>query len=269
MYEEYWNLREPPFENTPNPKFFFYSERHNEALSRLQYIVRERKACGVLTGVYGCGKTLILQALRKSTESEGCRYSVVNNPRLDDLGMLRFILRGLVGREVPADKADVLMAMQTYIENVALDGKHTVIAIDEAHAISSPDVFEELRLLLNFQTESRFLVTLLLVGQPELAPKVESNKQLNQRVNLHFHIDAFSEEDTARYIKHRLEISGDGNEEIFTPEAVDLLHRHSGGIPRWLNHFCHMSLLAGYTKNARRITPEIAEEAVQSVKGSV
>ncbi|MBI4677722.1 MAG: AAA family ATPase [Elusimicrobia bacterium] len=269
MYEEYWNLRELPFENTPDPKFFYASERHNEALSRLQYVVRQRKACGVLTGVYGCGKTLILHALRKSTEPEGCRFSVVNNPRLDDLGLLRFILRGLVGQEVPSDKADVLMALQTYIEGVAQDGKHTVIAVDEAHAIMSNEVFEELRLLLNFHTETRFLVTLLLAGQPELQPKVESNKQLNQRVNLHYHIDAFSAEDTTRYIKHRLSTAGDGGEEVFTPEAIDLLHRYSGGIPRWLNHFCHMSLLAAYTKNARHITPEIAEEAVQSVKGSV
>lgn len=268
MYQDYWKLKELPFENTPDPRFFFSSERHQEALSRLQYIVRERKACGVLSGVYGCGKTLILHALRKSTEPEGCRYAVVSNPRLDDLGILRMILRGLVGQDVPSDKADVLMRLQDYIEGVAHDGKHTVVAIDEAHAIISGDVFEELRLLLNLQTETRFLVTLLLVGQPELRPKIESNKQLNQRVNLHFHLDAFSAEDTARYVKHRLATAGDGAGEVFTPEAIALLHRHSGGIPRWLNHFCHMSLLAGYTKGLRSITPDIVEEAVQSVKGS-
>ncbi|MFA6318299.1 MAG: AAA family ATPase [Elusimicrobiota bacterium] len=269
MYEEFWGLRELPFENTPNPKYFYASDKHQEALSRLQYIVRERKACGVLSGVYGCGKTLILYSLRKSLEAEGCKFTVVNNPRLDDLGMLRLILRGLSGVEVPSDKADVLMSLQSHIEGVAQDGKHTVVAIDEAHAIVSNDVFEELRLLLNFQTDVRCLVTLLLVGQPELQPRIESNKQLNQRVNLHFHIDAFNAKDTAEYIRHRLETAGARPDGIFSPEAVELLHRHSGGIPRWLNHFCHMSLLAAYTKGVRNITPEIAEEAVQSVKGSV
>ncbi|MBI5625126.1 MAG: AAA family ATPase [Elusimicrobia bacterium] len=269
MYEDYWGLKELPFENTPNPRYFYASERHQEALSRLQYVVRERKACGVLSGVYGCGKTLILSSLRKSLEPEGCRFAVVNNPRLDDLGMLRIVLRGLAGQEVPSDKADVLMALQDYIEAVAQDGKHTVVAVDEAHAIVSNDVFEELRLLLNFQTESRSLVTLLLVGQPELQPRIEANKQLNQRVNLHFHIDAFNAKDTAGYVKHRLETAGRRPDGVFSDEAVELLHRHSGGIPRWLNHFCHMSLLAAYTKGAKLVTPEIAEEAVQSVKGSV
>lgn len=268
MYCDFWKLKELPFENTPDPRFFFDSEKHHEALARMQYLVREKKACGVLSGTYGCGKTLVLQALKKSTESEGYKYSTVTNPRLDDLGILRLILRGLSGNEVPATKADVLMGLQTYIEGVAQDGKHTVIVIDEAHAIVQDDVFEELRLLMNFQTETRSLLTLLLVGQPELRPRIESNKQLNQRVNLRFHLDAFSEEDTKSYIRHRLEVAGDKGPSTFSEEALTSLHKHSGGIPRWINQYCHMSLLAGYSKQASSITPEIVEESVQSLSGA-
>ncbi len=267
MYLSHWKLKDLPFENTPDSRFFYSSEKHQEALSRLQYLVREKKACGVLSGVYGCGKTLVLHALKKTTEPEGYKFSVVTNPRLDDLGMLRLILRGFTQHEVPANKADVLMGLQQYIENVAQDGKHSVIVVDEAHAIIHDDVFEELRLLMNLQTETRSLATLLLIGQPELRPRVEANKQLNQRVNLRFHLDAFTPEDTSSYVGHRLRIAG-AQGELFAPEALRHLHKHSGGIPRWINQYAHMSLLTGFSKGASRIGPDIVEEAVASLAGT-
>src|SRR5689334_12425728 len=125
VYEKYWGLSELPFENTPDPKFFYESEKHLEALSRLQYLVRTQKACGVLTGVYGCGKTLVLHALMKSVMPEGCRFSTVTNPRLDDLGILRMILHNFNKGEVPQGKADVLMELERTIRQVADDGKHS------------------------------------------------------------------------------------------------------------------------------------------------
>ena len=268
MYQDYWGLRELPFENTPDSKFFYSSEEHKEALSRLQYLVSERKACGVLTGVYGCGKTLVMRSLINATQSQGNRYSVVTNPRLDDLGLLRMILAGFTKHDVPAGKADTLMALQNHIEGVAHDGKHSVIVIDEAHAILGEDVFEELRLLMNLQTDTRSLLTLLLVGQPELKPRIETNKQLNQRVSLRYHLDAFSDEDSSAYVRHRLAVAGARAEGPFTPAALAHLHKHSGGIPRWINQYANMSLLNGYGMQARQITPEMVEDAVQSVAGS-
>lgn len=266
MYKDYWKLRQQPFDNTPDPAFFYSSERHQEALSRFQYLVRSKTPCGLLTGVYGCGKTLVIQALRSGTEPEGIRYSIVTNPRLDDMGILRLILRGLTHQEVPSNKADVLMQLQEYVEKVAQDGKHTVIVIDEAHAIEAPGVFEELRLLLDFQTATQSLLTLLLAGQPELRPRVETNMQLNQRISLRFHLDAFTEEETGEYIRHRLKIAG-AAKNPFTPQSMALVYAHSKGIPRWINHYCHMSLLEGFGRKVAAITPEIVEQAVQSLTG--
>lgn len=121
---------------------------------------------------------------------------------------------------------------------------------------------------MNFQTETRSLVTLLLVGQPELRPKVESNKQLNQRISLRFHLDAFSPSDTQKYVLHRLAVAGAG---VFVDEGQGLGAENivpCGGIPRWINQFGNMSLLTGLSRNARQITPEIVEEAVQSLAGA-
>lgn len=267
MYTDYWKLKELPFENTPNSKFYFESSHHGEALSRLEYLVNERKACGVLTGVYGCGKTLLLSSLTRNLRLEGIVFSSVNNPRLDDLGILRMILHGFKKADVPAGKADVLMELEKFVTGTADDGKHAVVVIDEAHAIENEKVFEELRLLLNLQTEERSMVTLLLVGQPELAPRIESNKQLNQRVNMRYHLGPFQAEETRQYIEHRLTVAG-AESEIFPPEQSALIHKLSGGIPRWINQICHLSLMVGFGQEAAVVTPEIIREAVQDMVGA-
>jgi type II secretory pathway predicted ATPase ExeA len=270
MYESYWGLSLAPFENTPDLRFFYQSPAHEEAYARLQYLVTERKGCGVLTGTYGCGKTTILRSLARNLGSEGNIFSVITNPRLDDLGLLRVILHNFKKSAVPENKADVLMDLEGFVQGVAEDGKHSVVIIDEAHAIESPRVFEELRLLLNMQTDDRFLLTLILAGQSELRPRVESNKQFNQRVTLRYDLGAFQFAETKAYIQHRLAVAGAAPEAaaaIFPEDVLQIVQKLSGGIPRWINQICHLSLLAGMGREARAVTPEIAQEAIRDIVG--
>lgn len=265
MYLKHWNLRKLPFENTPDTDFFYESEKHREASSRLRYVVEERKACAVLTGVYGCGKTLVLRALEREYKKKGCVFSFVNNPRLDDLGLLRMILHNFTGYNVPRSKEDVLMGLEKFVRETYNDGKHVVIAIDESQLIDNEHVFEELRLLLNFQTETRFLVTLLLSGQPELREKLDSNKQFSQRITLSYNLPALDRAETAAYVKHRLGVAG-GAEGIFLPEALDLVHDRSGGIPRWINNIANMSLLAALSKGASSVDAALVAEGAESAR---
>jgi type II secretory pathway predicted ATPase ExeA len=265
MYEKHWNLKKLPFENTPDTEFFFESEKHEEAFSRLSYVVAEKKACAVLTGAYGTGKTLILKALAREFQKKGCLFSFVNNPRLDDLGLLRMILHDFTGYNVPTRKEDVLMGIEKFLQDTHHDGKHVVVAIDEAQLIEDASVFEELRLLLNFQTETKFLLTLLLSGQPELKGKLDSNKQFSQRIVLSYNLTALDFDETRKYIEHRLHISGfTGN--VFNEEALDLIFKRSGGIPRWINNIANMSMLTAFSKNERDIGPETVTEAIESSK---
>ena len=263
MYQKHWNLKKLPFENTPDTEFFFPSEKHEEAFSRLSYVVEERKACAVVTGAYGTGKTLLLKSLERQFRKKGYVFSSVQNPRLDDLGLLKVILHNLTGYNVPKQKEDVLMGIEKFLTDTAHDGKHVVVTIDEAQLIDREDVFEELRLLLNFQTETRFLLTLLLSGQPELKEKLDSNKQFSQRITLSYHLKPLDFEGTRKYVEHRLEVAGLG-ENIFNDRAMELIYERSGGIPRWINNLANMSMLAAFAKGERAITEELVSEGVES-----
>src|SRR3989339_1541203 len=264
MYETFWGLSEKPFENTPDPKYFYNSQQHEEGLTRLLYVIRESKGAGLLTGIYGCGKTLLSQALMKELEQDIYKVALITNPRLDDVELLRMITYYLGVQQPPTRKADVLIALERVLQNNLNDGKKTDVVVDEAHAIEDKNIFEEIRLLLNYQFENKFLLTLLILGQPELKDKVEGNKQLNQRIAMRFYLEALARAETESYIRHRLSVCG-GNTEIFAPEAIAAIHERSGGIPRRINQLCDVSLLTGYGRQASSVTREIVEETIKSL----
>jgi len=139
------------------------------------------------------------------------------------------------------------------------NNKDTVIIIDEAQAINNLTAFEELRLLLNFQLNNRFLLTLILIGQPELREKINELKQLKQRLAIKYHLNPLNEQETEKYIIHRLEVA-EATREIFTTNAMHLTWERSDGIPRVINNICDMSLLVGFTKKLNKIDRDLIEE---------
>ncbi len=265
MYELYWGLKEKPFENTPSPRFYYASTQHQEACARLLYCIRERKGAGVLTGVFGCGKTVVSQVILDELNKERYRTAVITNPRLSDLDLLRMITHRLGIRTPPTNKTDVLVALEELVQNHAREGRDTVIVIDEAHVITDAGIFEELRLLLNLQWHERFLITLLLFGQPELAAAIEQNKPLEQRIGIKSRIEPLTREETQDYIQHRLRVAGHSQPEaVFTIEAVRMLYESTGGIPRRLNRLCDISLLAAMHLGLKTIEPFVV---VDEAKG--
>ncbi len=263
MYEEYWGLKEKPFENTPDPKFFYSSSQHEEALARMLYTVREFKGSGLLTGVYGCGKTLLARALLKELQKDVYKVAIINNPKLDELEMLRMIAYNLGSYDLPTRKADVLIKLETIFKENLMDAKKTVIIIDEAHSIEDNNIFEEIRLLLNYQLEEKFLVTILLLGQPELKEKIENIKQLNQRIAMRYHLTSLNQKETEEYISHRLKIA-QAKQNPFLPEAIQLIYQHSGGIPRRINHICDTTLLSAMGAELKTIDKSFVQEVMES-----
>ncbi len=261
MYEKYWGLTEKPFENTPDPRFLYHSSQHDEALGRLLYAVRERKGAAVLTGVFGCGKTVLGQALLRELSEDRYKIAFINYPLLSHMEFLLAIAKSLGSYDLPTKKTEVLINsvldnLNNVLLNNARDGKDSVIIVDEAHIIEDVQIFESLRLLLNFQLPNRFLLTLLLFGQPELREKIEINKQFEQRIAIKCHLTNFDLEDTAAYIIHRLKVAGRG-EPVFTKEAMEAVYEHTGGIPRRINRLCDICLLSGFAKNLNQIDESI------------
>ena len=121
-------------------------------------------------------------------------------------------------------------------------------------------------MLLNFQRKDRFLLTLLLLGQPELRQNIDNIKQLAQRIAVKYHLDRLSKQDTKGYIVHRLKIAG-RVEPIFTTEATELIYQQSGGIPRRINHICDMSLFIGFGNRVDKINEGIIKEVVSDLEG--
>jgi type II secretory pathway predicted ATPase ExeA len=265
MYEEYWGLSEKPFLSTPNPRFLYNSAQHKEALTRLIYTVQEGLGAGMLTGIFGCGKTVIAQTLLQQLSAEKYKTANIVNPRLDDVDLLRMIVHHLGSTEPPIRKTDVLNILHDILLNNLRNGKETVIIIDEAHSIDNDNIFEELRLLLNFQLEDRFLLTLLLVGQPELKQKIDKNIQLEQRISVKCYLGSLSAEDTQNYIIHRLAVANQ-TEPIFAEKAISSIFSYSGGIPRRINRLCDMCLLAGFAKKIDRVDDDVVQAEIKGLE---
>ncbi len=270
MYEEYWGFKEKPFQNTPNPRFLYYSPQHEEALARMLYAVRERVGAAMMTGVFGCGKTVLGQTLINDLAQEaGGKYKIafITNPQLEYVELLRAIVRNLKAIELPIKKSELsadylLEVLNSILLNNMRDGRETVIIIDEAHVIRDEKIFEELRLLLNFQLQDRFLLTLLLFGQPELGQRIEDNKQLEQRIAIKCHLDSLDLENTANYISYRLKVA-QRTKSTFTDEAIKLIYDNSGGIPRRINRLGELCLLAGFAKQAKVIDKRIVQQELK------
>jgi type II secretory pathway predicted ATPase ExeA len=262
MYEKYWGLSKKPFENTPDPQFVYYSKMHEEALTRMLYAIKEEKGAAMLTGEYGSGKTLLSRILiDELIKNKIYEVSLINHPQLTSTQFLQEIIYQLENQDITGSKPVLLHRLQDRIYKNFQEGKKTIIIIDEAQMIKSKEAFEELRLLLNFQLNNKFLLTLILIGQPELIKKVYSIPQLEQRIGVKFHLEALNKIDSRKYVVYRLGLAG-REDSIFTDESLDMIYDYSGGVPRRINNVCDLALLIGFGHQAKEIGKEIMEDVI-------
>jgi general secretion pathway protein A len=264
MYEKYWELSEKPFENTPDPQFLYYSNQHREALARLYYAVQEKKGAAMLTGEMGCGKTLLSRTLINDLDAEKFQPALIINPTLTPLQMLGEIGIQLGGREVFRDRISMMDALWEILKTNRKNGKWSVIIIDEAQQIKRTDVFQELRMLLNYQVEREFLLTLILLGQPELRDRINRLRAFKQRISIRCHLGRLDPGEVSIYINHRLSVAG-GQKPIFANDALELISEYSGGIPRSINNICDMCLLVGFIDKTKEIDEAIVERTVEEL----
>lgn len=266
MYQGYWDLKEKPFELTPDPRYVYYSREHEEALMRLIYTVRELKGAMLLTGLYGCGKTILSRVFLNELNNTKYEVALITNPRLNANELLIEIIYQLGGGLLKQETKGGLLRIFNEVLYANLN-KHreTVLVIDEAQAIEDIETFEELRLLLNYQQNDRFLLTLILIGQSELRKRLKELPQLKQRLMIDYHLNPLDEQDAGQYIEHRLKIAG-AQRPIFDVSAKKLIYRFSGGIPRVINGLCDMGLLEGYAQSKEIVTEDIIKKVISDAQ---
>ena len=258
MYEAFWGLGERPFENSPDPKFLFPSAEHRQATEMLTYAAQARKGGAMLTGDYGCGKTLLIRVLVQELEQNGVQTAVINYPKLTGIELLRDTLYQLGGEATSNSRLKLSRAIGQVLHENVRNGKHTVLIVDEAQVIEKKSILEELRLLLNYQLNDRFLMTLLLVGQPELREQVAALPQLEQRLSVTVHLHTFDLVDTAKYVSYRLGIAG-ASRPLFTPDAVEKIYERSFGCPRRINNIGDLCLWQGFQSKVSEVDTDIVE----------
>ena len=229
------------------------------------YAVNRRKGAGLLTGEVGCGKTVLSRTLIQDLPQDRYEVGVVANPSLTPIEFLREILYQLGVESADGSNLDLLQALNDQVSKNLNAGRDTVIIIDEAQAIEDPETLEELRLLLNFQFNDRFLLTLLLIGQPELKDRIAAIKQLEQRIAIKYHVGHLKNYETKAYVSSRMEKAG-AKRKIFRDEAVDAIHKAARGTPREINNICDISLLLGFGSRVEEVDTDLIQKASAAVK---
>ena len=269
MYQHFYGLKKMPFNTTPDTRFFFHSEQHQEALSSLLYAVAERKGFMLLTGDIGAGKTTVCRAFLNRLDPN-TKVAVVTNTRLTERQLLQSICEEF-GLWIPGNvgKVTLFNELNAFLIDQYRQGNNVVLIVDEAQNLR-PEVLEEIRLISNLETERDKLIQIILMGQPELREIVElpELKQLKQRIVLRFHLYPLSEREAQAYIFHRLKVAGADGSLKFSRKALQVIHEYSGGIPRVVNIVCDNALLLGFVQETRKISEQIVAEVIRDLEGA-
>jgi general secretion pathway protein A len=264
MYKKFFGLKENPFNVNPDPRYLFLTPHTQEALACLTYGIETRKGFILLTGEVGTGKTTLINKTLEWLHKERVFTAFVFNPRLSVSQFFDFMMADF---GIPCEshqKGQMLLKLNQWLLDRYRAGERAVLVVDEAQNLS-PQMLEEIRLLTNLETSTEKLLQIVLAGQPELEHKLNQPelRQLRQRITLRAKTRQLTLEETQGYIEERLRIAGAENPDIFSPEAVAMVHRYARGIPRVTNLLCEHALVSSFADQKNPVPPEIVEEVAR------
>jgi type II secretory pathway predicted ATPase ExeA len=270
MNLDQYGFREPPFRMTPDVRLFFPSTAHGRAYAHLLYGLSQREGFVVVTGEVGSGKTTLIERLCAEFSAKNHAMARVMTTQVEPVELLRLVA---IAFGVPAGggKAELLHGIIAALRHgVAERGRRHVLIVDEAQALPVASL-EELRMLSNVTEGAHALLQVLLLGQPQLRQTLARPDldQLRQRVLAAYHLAALTREETHLYVRHRMTSVGWTGHPAWEDPALDLVHEHSGGIPRRINRLCARVLVAGALEHASVLTAELvsvtADELTQDL----
>jgi general secretion pathway protein A len=274
MYEQYYGFVQPPFTLTPDPRFLYRSESHEEAITLLQQAIRRKEGFIVLTGDIGTGKTTSCRALLEQLDAS-VFTSLILNPFLSVEELLREVLLdfGVVSREgvrsgriATASKHELISTLHEFLLSLMPIHGSAVLIIDEAQHLST-QVLEQIRIISNLETNEQKLLQIVLVGQLNLLDVLAAAemRQLDQRISIRATLKPLNREEVEAYIAHRLWVARGSTAVTFEPAALDRVHAYTGGVPRIINLLCDRSLMQSAQMRVNRLTPAIIAEGAASL----
>jgi general secretion pathway protein A len=268
MYTQFYGFNERPFEITPDPKFVYLGEIHQEALAHLQYAIREGKGFSVITGEAGTGKTTLVHLLLSKLDAH-VRTSYIFNPIMDRADFLNYICDDLgIKSDGMRTRGQSLTALHEFLIRCFTKNEKVFLIIDEAQSLE-PELLQEIRLLTNLETAKHKLFHVILLGQPELNKILQEPRfrPLKQRITVRYHLRPLGLKETRKYIRYRLKRAGSRNLSIFDNNAIKKIYSYSKGIPRLINTVCDNALLTGFALEEKKIGKAVIRYVIRELEG--
>jgi len=262
VYEAFYNLREKPFSLLPDPDFLYLSRKHRMALTMLEYGLANQAGFTVISGGIGTGKTTLIRHLLNNMEQD-VTVGLISNTHRSFGELLQWVLLAFNLEHRGKDKVEMYQTFVDFMINEYANRRRTVLIVDEAQNMA-PETLEELRMLSNVNADKDQVLQVILVGQQELRDTLRRPDlvQFAQRISVDYHLTPLEANDTAEYIRHRIEVVG-GDRDLFEPAACEAVHRHSGGVPRLINLLCDTALVYGFAEQRERIDAGLVEDVVR------
>lgn len=257
MYLDHFGLKDFPFRLNADPRYFYMSETHSKAYSYLKYGLEIGDKLIMMSGEIGSGKTTLVNYLLNQLGNDYVSARI-HQTQLKDNELLQSVLLAFGEQVARKEKVDLLSQLNDFLIKQHRRGKRTVLLIDEAQHLSV-SMFEDIRLISDSEINGHPLLSVLLVGQPELRDVLDYDelKQLKQRIRLKTHLKRLSLNETTRYIDHRLKLAGYEGESLFSIESLRPIYYYTGGCLRLVNILCDYALTHCFTEDTSTVTSEV------------